>query len=86
MTTDYSMYKARTGSKMKLTGALQTVDVSSFKKAWCDLAEKQILTVPGSCPLTKIGPTENTKEFNSSGFLSTSFQIQILFLKGNLRN
>lgn len=34
MATDYSMYKARAGSKLKLTGALLTVDVSSFKKAW----------------------------------------------------
>lgn len=43
--TDYSMYKARTGSKLKLTGALYveenyTVDVNSAKKARGDLADR----------------------------------------------
>lgn len=43
MATDYSMYKARTGSKLKLTGALflETVGMNSPKKTWSDLAEKQ---------------------------------------------
>lgn len=59
--TDYSMYKAKTGSKVKLTGALYleknyTVDVNSPKKTRDDLADKLILTEPGYWPLTEKSP------------------------------
>lgn len=42
------------------------------RKAWCELAETQILTVPGSCPRTKIGPLQNT-------VADKSIQLQWLF-------
>lgn len=71
---------------MKLTGALcfggktkqklQSVDVNRVKKAWgggFDLAGKQILTETGSCPLTKIGPRQNTAA-------DKSIQLQSPFL------
>lgn len=79
MATDYSMYKART-SKLKLTGALFFIffgeklqlHVNSPKNERGDLAEIQILTVPGSCPLTKIGRLQNT-------VVDKSIQLQQLF-------
>lgn len=82
--TDYSMYKAR--SKLKLTGALyfgrekkttknwRLVDVKNSQEStgWFG-KDTQIWTVPGSCPLTKIGPLQNT-------VADTSIQLQQLFV------
>lgn len=69
MATDYSIYKARTGSRKSealvsfLFGEkLQTVDVNSPEKAWGVFGKvTEILTVPANCPLTKIGPLLNTE-------------------------
>lgn len=69
MATDYSMYKAKRKEKLKAkteeshrSFIFGTILVNSpkrkkKKKHGVILAETQILTVPGSCPLTKIGPS-----------------------------
>lgn len=85
MATDYSMYMARKLSeahrsfmfwrknKTKTTVCRCEQSQKGMGGGGFDLAGKQILTETGSCPLTKIGPRQNTAA-------DKSIQLQSPFL------